>query len=161
MWKTGSRKPTDIESVLSFLESASLTQHKIYVGTDSQPFFSGSFLVTAVAVLSLNPDYHSKYFYLEHEDQPRHHSLYERIFAETLLSLEVAMQIKEVAPQAEIEVHLDVSPEEARSQTSKYTRGLSALVRGYGYDVEVKPNAWCASKVADHHTKRLPARFRR
>lgn len=160
MWKTGSKTKIEYEGVLSFLELASAYEHQIYVGTDSQPFFSGTFLVTAIVVLSSEPEYHSRYFYLEHENRPRHHSLYERVFQETILSLQVAEEIRQRCPSARVEVHLDVSPEDSRGGTSRYSRGLVSMVRGYGYPVEVKPNSWCASKVADHHTKRLPARFR-
>ena len=63
--------------------------------------------------------------------------------------------------KANISIHLDVSNEHSTAKTGKFSRALVAMVRGYGYEnVEVKPNAWCASKLADKHTKRIPSWLR-
>ena len=161
MWKRGTKKIIEYDCIIQFLKEASQHEHEIILGTDSQPFNSGTFLVTAIVVLCNNQQYHCRYFYKEHGERPRHHSLYERIYTETDTTLQIASHIRELIPKANISIHLDVSNEHSTAKTGKFSRALVAMVRGYGYEnVEVKPNAWCASKLADKHTKRIPSWLR-
>lgn len=161
MWKTGTKKIIEYECIIQFLKEASQHNHEIVLGTDSQPFNTGTFLVSVIAVLCDNKEYHCRYFYTEHRSRPRHHSLYERIFCETQTTIDLASVIKEILPHANITIHLDVSNEKSTHRTGRFSRSLIAMVRGYGYEkVEIKPNAWCASKLADRHTKRIPSWLR-
>jgi predicted RNase H-related nuclease YkuK (DUF458 family) len=161
MWKTGNKERIDYSSVVEFIESATRFEHEIILGTDSQPFRSGTFLVTVIAVLCKNRDYHARYFYREHPECPRHYSLYERIYSEVDLTLGVAGELRDEVPDANFSIHLDINHDVARGKTGKFSQSFIAMVRGYGYEsVEVKPNAWCASRVADSHTKNIPAYLR-
>lgn len=158
MWRKGTKKSIEYECIIQFLKEAAQYEHEIVLGTDSQPFNSGTFLVSAIAVLCENQEYHCRYFYTEHRDLPKHHNLYERIFCETQTTIDLACTIKRVLSHANITIHLDVSNEKSSNQTGRFSRSLVAMVRGYGYEsVEVKPNAWCASKIADKYTKRIPS----
>jgi predicted RNase H-related nuclease YkuK (DUF458 family) len=159
MWRRGSKKIIEYDCMIQFLKEASQYEHEIILGTDSQPFNSGTFLASAIVVLCDNKQYHCRYFYHQHEDRPRHHSLYERIYSEVNTTLQIASGIREMIPEANISIHLDVNNENSNSRTGRFSRSLVAMVRGYGYEnVEIKPNAWCASKLADRHTKRIPSR---
>jgi predicted RNase H-related nuclease YkuK (DUF458 family) len=161
MWKTGTKKIIEYNSIIQFLNEASQYGHEIVLGTDSQPFNTGTFLVSVIAVICEDIEYHSRYFYLEHKERPIHHNLYERIFCETQTTIDLACSIREIIPQANISIHLDVSHENTSHRTGRFSRSLVAMVRGYGYDsVEVKPNAWGASKLADKYTKRIPSWLR-
>ena len=161
MWRTGTKKKIEYDCIIEFLKQATQHEHEIVLGTDSQPFNSGTFLVSVIAVLCNNQEYHCRYFYLEHKERPRHHNLYDRIFSEAQSTIEIACQITDTIPHANISIHLDVSSEKTSHKTGRFSRSLFAMVRGYGYDsVEIKPNAWCASKLADKHTKRIPAWLR-
>ena len=157
MWRTGTKETIEYEKIIDFLTLASQQTHEFVLGTDSQPFFSGTLLVSVIAVISKDNEYHCRYFYKTHSERPIHHNLYERIFSETQTTIDLASALKEVIPQANITIHLDVSPEESKHATGRFCRSLVSMVRGYGYEnVEVKPNAWCASKIADKYTKRAP-----
>ena len=161
MWKTGSKKKIEYDSIIQFLKQASQHEHEIILGTDSQPFNSGTFLVSAIAVLSSEDTYHGRYFYKQYEERPIHHNLYDRIFSEAQITIELACKIREKIPNANISIHLDVSDEKSTAKTGKFSRSLVAMVRGYGYEsVEVKPNSWCASQLADKYTKRIPSWLR-
>jgi predicted RNase H-related nuclease YkuK (DUF458 family) len=159
MWRTGSKKAIEYECIISFLKEASqYKRHEIILGTDSQPFSAGTFSVTAIAVLCENQDYHCRYFYKEHEEIPHHHNLYSRILSEAETTIKLATEVKERLNEANISIHLDVSHENTSNRTGRFSRSLVAMVKGYGYEnVEIKPNAWCASKVADKHTKKIPS----
>ena len=161
MWKTGTKKIIEYDCIIQFLKEASQYEHEIILGTDSQPFNTGTFLVSVIAVLCNNQEYHCRYFYTEHKNRPRHHSIYERIFCETQTTIDLACSLREIIPHANITIHLDVSNESTTHRTGRFSRSLVAMVRGYGYEnVEIKPNAWCASKLADRHTKRIPSWLR-
>ena len=162
MWRTGTKKIIEYDCIISFLREASQYDHEIILGTDSQPFNSGTFLVTAIVVISSNQNYHCRYFYKEHEERPKHHNLYERIFSETDTTIKLACQLRKQVKDANLTIHLDVSDESTNTRTAKFSRSLVAMVKGYGYEkVEIKPNSWCASKLADRHTNRIPSWLRR
>ena len=52
-----------------------------------------------------------------------------------------------------MEVHVDVSPFNAKQGTSKFSDMLKGYVNGYGFDCKIKPNAWASQSVADKHSK--------
>ena len=64
MWKTGTKKIIEYNSIIQFLNEASQYGHEIVLGTDSQPFNTGTFLVSVIAVICEDKEYHSRYFYL-------------------------------------------------------------------------------------------------
>ena len=126
------KKIIEYDCIISFLKEASQYEHEIILGTDSQPFNSGTFLVTAIVVICENLDYHCRYFYKEHEERPKHHSLYERIFSETDTTIKLACKIREEVTEANLTIHLDVSDEKTNNRTGKFSRSLVAMVKGYG-----------------------------
>ena len=52
-----------------------------------------------------------------------------------------------------IELHLDVSPFNLNNATSKYSDMLKGFVQGYGFEYQLKPNAWASQTIADRHSK--------
>jgi predicted RNase H-related nuclease YkuK (DUF458 family) len=160
MWKRGSGLTISKEEMISFLETTLCKEHQIVIGTDSQPYHKGAFMVTAIAVLCDDPNLHGRYFYLQHKESAPHHNLYERIYAEVMATLNIADEIRHgLSEGARLSIHLDVSPE-GYGSTGRYSQGLVSMVRGYGYEnVQIKPFSWCASKIADKYTKRAPLWF--
>jgi len=161
MWRRGSKEKTNFEEIVGFLKLATQYNHEIILGTDSQPFKSGTFLVTAIVILCESKQYDCRYFYKEHEERPIHHNLYERIYSEVDTTISIANRLREIINEANISIHIDVSSENTNNGTSRYSNALVAIAKGYGYQVEIKPNAWCASKLADKHTKRIPTWLKR
>ena len=81
-------------------------------------------------------------------------SLYDRIYLETMASIETAQRLRAISEGLNITVHLDVSPSDSRNKTATLTPTMVNIVRGYGIiNVEVKPESWGASSVADKYTK--------
>jgi predicted RNase H-related nuclease YkuK (DUF458 family) len=153
MWKTGSNKKVIFSDILSFISNSLKYESRVVVGTDSQPHREGSLFVTAITVMSDSVDYDCRYFYLKHPPKVAH-GLFDRLFSETQHSLDIASEIRESIPSVSIEIHLDISPSDSKSRTSQYANSLVSLVHGYGYNqVKVKPESWCASAIADFHSK--------
>src|SRR5690606_27863397 len=85
------------------------------------------------------------------ERHPRMHSLAQRLIQEATLSLEVAALLDAELEQ-DVVVHIDVNEDE-RHRSSQYARSLAGMGLGSGFQVRLKPEAWCASHVADHVVK--------
>lgn len=120
----------------------------LHVGTDSKQREPHADFVTVVAVLE--PGWGGRIFY-RHLRTPRSRSLAEKLFYEVELSLSVAAMLVE-ADLGPITVHVDAN-EDVRHESSRYVQSLSGMVRGYGFPVRVKPEAWCATHVADLFAK--------
>ena len=56
-------------------------------------------------------------------------------------------------PRNKIELHLDVSPIESKTKTSKFSDMLKGYVNGAGFVCKIKPDAWASQSVADRHSK--------
>lgn len=131
--------------------------HQIIIGTDSQPVANKTVVVVAVCILS-DMEGFKRTFYYGKERVEKFKNLYSRISYETQLSIQTANNLREytssMSNDLNISIHLDVSSEKAKAKTSKYSNNLINLVKAYDFpNVEVKPNSWAASSVADKYTK--------
>ena len=68
-------------------------------------------------------------------------------------SIEVALNIAEHIPQAQIELHLDISPAHKNNGTSKISDMVTGYAKASGFDCKIKPDAWASQSVADKHSK--------
>ena len=81
--------------------------------------------------------------------------LRDKIYTETLNSLEVAQEIvprlrQLVTPaKYDLEIHIDVGP---LGPTREMIREVVGMVNGNGFTAKTKPESWGASTVADKHT---------
>ena len=81
--------------------------------------------------------------------------LRDKIYTETLLSLEAAQKIvpevrKVISPaKYDFEIHIDVGP---LGPTRDMIREVVGMVNGNGFVAKTKPESWGASSVADKHT---------
>jgi len=125
----------------------------VHIGTDAQKTNRHMEFVTVVCVL--NPGKGGRVFYTRRFDD-KNMSLFEKLSAETWFSLELALRMNEEFELPEelmkISVHVDANPD-TRFDSSDYVKQLAGMVAGSGFPVLVKPNAWCASHVADFAVK--------
>jgi predicted RNase H-related nuclease YkuK (DUF458 family) len=132
----------------------------VHIGTDAQKSSSRMEFVTVACVL--NPGKGGRVFYTRRHDR-KDVSLYEKLSTETWLSLDLAIRMHEAfhlaADRQLIWVHVDANPDE-RYDSSDYVKQLAGMVAGSGFPVLVKPNAWCASHVADFAVKNKHFRAR-
>ena len=79
----------------------------------------------------------------------------QKLFQEAWLSTELALRLCEVGSVESHEricVHIDVNPN-AIHKSSRYLQQLAGMVAGQGFPVLYKPDAWAASRAADHAVK--------
>jgi len=149
--------------VLDVMDSVQrLLQHGqiVHIGTDAQKSAHHMQFVTVACVL--NPGKGGRVFYTRRRDR-KDVTLYEKLSTETWLSLDLAIQMHEAfnlrADRQQVWVHVDANPDE-RYDSSNYVKQLAGMVAGSGFPVLVKPNAWCASHVADYAVKNKHFRAR-
>ncbi len=151
IWKTLSGVPIpDLDAAL--LDLVRSGQRLVHVGTDAKHRGAHTDFVTAVALLE--PGFGGRVFY-RRERTRRSRSLAEQLFREVDLSIQVATAIQALLrgePCPSITVHVDAN-ENLRHRSSAYVQALSGTVRGYGFEVLVKPDSWCATHVADFVVK--------
>lgn len=149
-WTLGGAEVLDVmESVRSLLREGQI----VHIGTDAQKSSKRMEFVTVACVL--NPGKGGRVFYTRRFDR-KNISLFEKLSTETWLSLDLAIRMHEAfgltAEREQIWVHVDANPDE-RYDSSDYVKQLAGMVAGSGFPVLVKPNAWCASHVADYAVK--------
>ena len=132
----------------------------VHIGTDAQKSARRMEFVTVACVL--NPGKGGRVFYTRRSDR-KDVSLFEKLSTETWLSLDLAIRMHETfelsADLQQIWVHVDANPDQ-RYDSSNYVKQLAGMVAGSGFPVLVKPNAWCASHVADYAVKNKHFRAR-
>lgn len=80
--------------------------------------------------------------------------LRQRIYEEAFMALQTAQEILESFKQNgiksyELEIHVDIGK---KGPTREIINEVVGMIRGSGFNVKTKPEAYGASKVADRHT---------
>jgi predicted RNase H-related nuclease YkuK (DUF458 family) len=144
----------EVLDVMSSVQALIRKGQIVHIGTDAQKSSKRMEFVTVACVL--NPGKGGRVFYTRRFDR-KNISLFEKLSTETWLSLDLAIRMHEAfgltAERQQIWVHVDANPDE-RYDSSNYVKQLAGMVAGSGFPVLVKPNAWCASHVADYAVKK-------
>lgn len=148
-----------IKEIKVFLEKDPTSEYSVVIGTDSQEKTEDNGkksinLITAVVVH--RKGFGGRYFWTK-KMVNNIHSLREKIYTETLTSLDFAtnfvpMLKKELngsSPKYNLEIHVDVGE---HGQTREMLREVIGMVTGNGFVAKTKPESYGASYVADKHT---------
>lgn len=161
-----------LERIKDFLEEEPEAVYSLVIGTDSHERGKSTVktekplngrrtngvteinLVTAVLVHRRG--FGGKYFWIK-KKQNNIHSLREKIYAETITSLEFATsfvpelkkKLNGQSPQYNLEIHIDVGE---HGDTRDMIKEVVGMVTGNGFVAKTKPQAYGASYVADKHT---------
>jgi hypothetical protein len=147
MWRSLSGKPIrDLARAVQDLLVSD--EHLVHIGTDSQQYGYHTNYVTVVAIV--DPGSGGRIFY-QRQKTPKAQSLAHKLFQEAEMSLTIARALAKGIAH-DIVVHVDAN-EDLKHRSSKYVRALAGMVIGYGFEVRVKPDAWCATHVADYLVK--------
>ena len=161
MWKRGGRQ-ISWEKLLEDIESLSSHPHTLVVGSDSQPFREGTVMVTAVCFICEERSHHGRYYFMRRIIPAHHNNLYLRLYDEVMASIQAALRIRDNVGGVDISIHIDASEKESKASSGRHSKGLVNMALGYGFrSVEIKPDSWAASSVADRHTKKPIKRIAR
>lgn len=143
-----------IKEISSYVSEQPKANYKITVGTDS-PGVQNTFFVTAVTVLRVGNG--GRYFWTK-TGRIYCHTLQERIYKEAMLSITMTQELKGKLKDAlgedffwnnQINIHMDIGK---NGRTKDLIDSVVGMVKGYGFEAIIKPDAYCACAVADKHT---------
>jgi len=148
------RNKFDIQEVQQFIKSQS-PETKIYIGGDSERMMiDGVWYAdyTLVVVVHINGKNGCKIFgevvrerdYDQRKDRPRM-----RLMNEVMKIAELYLKLDEVTDDYEVEVHLDINPNELHGSSCVINEAVGYIKGMCNVVPMVKPNAWAASYAAD------------
>ena len=153
-WRTPNGKPMTMGQVFDEIEDHVRNGGKVYVGTDSFIDKNKCAFATAICLHGARDQRGGKYFFRKVFDKRQNFpSMVQRIFREVQDSIEIALNISEHVPSAQIELHLDISPAEKNNGTSKISEMVTGYAKSSGFECKIKPEAWASQSVADKHSK--------
>lgn len=121
----------------------------VHVGCDSHV---GERQVKYVTSLCLRKEGKGGHIVTKDDFAEKGMDLHERLFNEVVLALEAAQTLKVLG--LDITIHVDYNSVDAPKNKSHelYAAGIGTGA-WFGYKTVGKPDAWCASKAADHYTR--------
>jgi len=148
-----------IRLIKSFLKEKPADEYSLVIGTDSQEKTSSGNSKTislVTAVLIHRKGFGGKYFW-RRKNVTNIHTLREKIYAETLESLNFALffvpmlrkTLNGNSPFYHLEIHIDVGE---HGDTRDMIKEVVGMVTGNGFVAKTKPQAYGATYVADKHT---------
>lgn len=148
-----------VKIIKKFLEEKPDSEYSLVIGTDSHEKENDGNSKTinlVTAVLVHRKGFGGKYFW-RRKNISGIHSLREKIYAETLESLNFALffvpllrkELNGQSPLYNLEIHIDVGE---HGDTRDMIKEVVGMVTGNGFVAKTKPYAYGASYVADKHT---------
>ncbi len=145
-----------------FLEEDPKAKYSLVIGTDSHERSDekqksvGKSINVVTAIVVHRKGSGGKYFW-RRKTVENIHSLREKIYAETLTSLEFATffvpllkkTLNRNSPDYDLEIHVDVGN---HGDTREMIKEIVGMVTGNGFIAKTKPDAYGATYVADKHT---------
>jgi len=145
-----------VSEVSDFVKKDPASFYSLVIGTDSQAKrIDGKSEINFVSAVIVHRKGHGARYFWKKEKKFRIPVLREKIYTETLMSLELAENIVPLLRAAispakyDLEIHIDVG---SLGPTREMIREVVGMVNGNGYVAKTKPEAWGASSVADKHT---------
>lgn len=138
--------------LISYLKQNHNQKYKLIIGTDSEleNRFTADF-VTAIVVHRIG---RGGIYFWTRSHRNNIHSLRQRMWEEANQSLVMANFLieqfkKHNLSSYNLEIHVDVGQ---NGDTREMINELVGMIRGNGFEVKTKPDAFGASNVADRHT---------
>ena len=160
IWKTPKNNNVNFKDILVLLDEVVLNSstHQIIIGADTQPMSQETVFVKVICLLSDYPEAERVYFYNKVLLPKGYANIKMRMIDECVTCINLAEEIKDfsalLSRRANICVHLDVNKPDSKTKTASISNMLVNMVKAYDIkNVEIKPNSWAASAVADRHTK--------
>lgn len=145
-----------VGEISSFVSAEPASLYRLVVGTDSQAKrMNGIAEIDFVTAIVIHRKGRGGRYFWSKERQKKHYVLREKIYTETLKSLELAQKLvpmlrsKIPASKYDLEIHVDVGP---IGPTREMIKEVVGMVNGSGYKAKTKPESYGASTVADKHT---------
>jgi len=153
-WNTGSKIIIDYNTIILQIKEHSKENGTVYIGTDSFFIKNKCIFATAICLYGADKQQGGKYFYTKTIlNKNKFPELSIRMIKEAENTINLSNTIMDEVPNAMLELHLDISPQENNEGTSHLAKMLVGYVKGSGYECKIKPYAFAAASIADKHSK--------
>lgn len=145
-----------VQSITEFLHQDPEAFYRLVIGSDSQERrIDGIKLCNFVTAIVVHKVGHGGHYFWKNGRREPIHSIRQKIYTETLLSLETA---EKLVPELrrhlngsrnwDLEIHIDIG---TAGKTRDMIKEVVGMVIGNGYKAKTKPDAYAASTAADKH----------
>ncbi|OGZ57480.1 MAG: hypothetical protein A3F94_00605 [Candidatus Spechtbacteria bacterium RIFCSPLOWO2_12_FULL_38_22] len=140
-----------LQDIRSYVDEAPAYNYRVIVGTDSEGYGE---VVYATAVVVHRVGNGARAYICKNRIYTPHRVLRDKIYNESMLSLALAQKLvpfladmlgKEFV-QSNFAIHSDIGNS---GDTREMIKEVIGMVTGYGFQVEIKPESYAASSVAD------------
>ena len=140
-----------VDDIFAFVKQDPQSDYRVIIGTDSEGYGSVTY-ATAVVVHRVGKG--ARAFICKNKIQTPYRVLREKIYNESMLSLTLAQELSpylakmfgEDFIESNFVIHSDIGN---NGDTREMIKEIVGMVRGYGFQVEIKPESYAASSVAD------------
>ena len=154
VWKTPNGNEISYDEVIEQVRKHSNNGGRTYLGTDSFVERNRCVFATAICFHGAHKQKGGQYLYRRtYHNRGEFPVLVTRILAEVQNTVELALSVSSEVPQAQIELHLDISSADAGNGTSRFCKMLTGYAESSGFTYKIKPEAWASQSVADKHSK--------
>lgn len=144
-----------IDELANYVNDAPQQSYLLTVGTDSCHVDGRASIVSVIAVQRVG---HGGRYFWRRFYRDEFPSLRQRIYREATQSLKLASQLNEALEAGldrlptpfdyNLQIHVDIG---RSGPTGDMMNEIVGMIRGSGYDVRTKPEAYCAAVVADRY----------
>lgn len=145
-----------LAEIAGFTNEDKQASYRVVIGTDSQAKrINGEAEIDFVSAVVVHRIGRGGRYFLTRQKQKRAYVLREKIYTETMLSLQLAErlvpELRRNIPASiyDLEIHIDVGP---IGPTREMIKEVVGMVTGSGYTAKTKPESYGASSIADKHT---------
>lgn len=140
-----------MEDIFDFCKQDPKSDYRIIIGTDSEGYGD---VVYATAVVVHRVGSGARAFVCKNKVYTPNRVLRDKIYTESMLSLELAQKMSpdlatflgEEFVESNFVIHSDIG---TGGETKDMIKEVVGMVKGYGFQVEIKPESYAASCVAD------------
>ena len=153
-WQSGSGARVSYGDIIELAKNHSSKKGTIFIGTDSHVEKKECIFSTVICFHGAEDQIGGCYFYKKTRFKAfKFPTILERITLEVEKSVQLSLDLHSKCPEADIEIHLDISDSHKNNGTSKFAEMLTGYARGAGFNYKIKPDAYAATSVADKHSK--------
>lgn len=136
-----------LNEIENFILAESDFSYKILVGTDSESYNNKIDFVSVIVVHRIGSG--ARYFWRRQIFNSKF-NLHERLWQEALLSLTISQELLKILTQKKLNFHFELHLDLGNiGKSSSSVKEIINLIRGYGFEVKIKPESYAASKIAD------------
>jgi len=153
VWNTAHGDTISKDDLIQVMFSHVAAGGKIFVGSDSNLSANICTYVSVICLYNETTCSGGKYFFNKEKIKMRWNSHPNiRIMQEAQNSIDIALELSELFPTQNIEVHLDINSQKG-NLSYKLADQLSGYAKSAGFAYKLKPHSWAASGIADVHTR--------